>query len=201
MAFRRAFAAVGRARIPILWMAATYAAGVMAGLAMAHLGSGAAVRQRDQMVGEASRGKTLGALKGGFPVRAAVYDFAGNLLLGAVPSTVMGLGVVMPFPVAAYRGWVGGIVGVDGRHRSRLRTWRGGIYYLGVLILQLLPYSLAGGAGVRLGLAYVFPRSKYGYAGARRWGFPVEAVRDVGWIYTLVTPLFLIASLVEFLAG
>ncbi len=200
MPFSRAFAAVGRARVQILWVAITYGASVTAGVVMAHQGIGVAVRQRDELVAKALQGKTLVALDHGFPVRAAAYDFAGNLLLGAVPSTFMGLAVVTPFPVAAYRGWVGGIVSVDRRHRSRFRTWREGSYYLGVLLLQLIPYTLAGGAGVRLGLAYVFPRSRYGYAGARRLGFPLEAVRDVGWIYTLVAPLFLVASLVEFLA-
>jgi hypothetical protein len=34
----------------------------------------------------------------------------------------MGLPVAPLFPFAAYRGWVGGIVSVDGRHESRLRT-------------------------------------------------------------------------------
>jgi hypothetical protein len=70
-----------------------------------------------------------------------------------------------------------------------------------VLILQLIPYSLSGGAGVRVGLAYIFPKGKWGYAASKRWlGFPVEALRDVVRIYALVAPLFLVASLVEFLA-
>ena len=114
---------------------------------------------------------------------------------------MMGLAVVMPFPLAAYRGWVGGIVSVDGQHESRLRTWREGIYYLGVLLLQLIPYSLAGGTGIHLGQAFLFPKGRYGYPGSERWiGLPAEGVRDVARIYALVVPLFLAASLVEFLA-
>ncbi len=75
------------------------------------------------------------------------------------------------------------------------------MYYLSVMLLQLLPYSLAGGAGVRLGLAFLRPTSRFGYPGSARWlGLPAEGVRDVLRIYALVVPLFLVASLVEFLA-
>ena len=196
----RVSSAISRARRPILWTALAYALGVSAGMVMAHTGNRFAVRHRDELVGAAFRGKTLGSLQAGFPVKAALYDFAGNLILGAVPSTVMGLGILMPFPVACYRGWIGGIVSIDGEHRSRFGDWHEGIYYLGVLVLQLIPYSLAGGAGVRLGLGYVFPKGRFGYVGRRWFGFPVAGLQDVGWIYTLVVPLFLIASLVEFLA-
>jgi uncharacterized membrane protein SpoIIM required for sporulation len=63
-----------------------------------------------------------------------------------------------------------------------------------------VPYSLAGGAGVRLGLALLKPDGRFGYAGQQRWlGLPAEGIRDVVRIYTLVIPLFLLASLVEFL--
>jgi hypothetical protein len=115
---------------------------------------------------------------------------------------MMGLALVMPFPWAAFRGWIGGIVSVDGEHNSRLRHGREGLYYIGVLILQLIPYSLAGGTGVRLGLAYLFPKGRWGYPGSKRWiGLPSEGLRDVGRIYALIVPLFLFASLVEFLAA
>jgi uncharacterized membrane protein SpoIIM required for sporulation len=78
---------------------------------------------------------------------------------------------------------------------------REGSYYLGVLLFQLIPYTLAGGAGVRLGLGFLLPSGRWGYPAGRRWlGLPAEGVRDVGRIYALVVPLFLVASLVEFLA-
>jgi len=67
--------------------------------------------------------------------------------------------------------------------------------------LQLIPYSLAGGAGIRLGLAVLFPKGRYAYPASERWlGFPAEGVRDIFRIYELLVPLFLLASLVEFLA-
>jgi hypothetical protein len=113
----------------------------------------------------------------------------------------MGLGIVIPFPLAAFRGWLGGIVSVDGNHVSRLRDGREGLYYVSVMLLQLIPYTLAGGTGVRLGLAFVFPKSQWGYASPQRWlGLPAEGVRDMARIYVLVLPLFLVASLVEFMA-
>jgi hypothetical protein len=112
----------------------------------------------------------------------------------------MGLAVALPFPQAAYRGWIGGLVSVDGEHKSRLRHWRERNYYLGVLLLQLIPYSLAGGTGVRLGLAVLMPKGRWGFPGSERWlGLPAEGVRDVGRIYALIVPLFLVASLIEFL--
>ena len=196
-------AALRRAWQPILWMGLTYVLGVVVGAVMVHRHSGYALSQGDQIVGQAVAGDpAMAASMKGFPVRAALFDFAGNLGRGAVPSTVMGLAVVMPFPVAVYRGWVGGIVAVDREHKSRLRNWHDAFYYLGVLALQLIPYSIAGGAGVRLGLGFLMPKSRWGYKGSRLWlTLPADGVLDVVRIYALVVPLFLVASLVEFLLG
>jgi hypothetical protein len=194
--------ALQRAHAPILWMGLAYVLGVVAGAAMAHAHNAFALRYRDDLVRRAYASDPAAvAADRGLPLRAALLDFAGNLGFGAVPSTVMGLAVALPFPQAAYRGWVGGIVSIDDRHESRLRMWRERIYYLGVLLLQLIPYSLAGGAGVRLGLAFLFSKGRWGYPGSERWlGLPAEAVRDVLRIYAVIVPLFLVASLVEFLA-
>jgi len=193
--------ALERARAPIAWMALTYVGSVAVGAGMAHAGNGLVLRYRDRLVGHAGESGAGGAMRRNERVQAALLDFGSNLLMGAVPSTVMGISVVMPFPLAAYRGWVGGIVSVDGQHVSRFANRREGIYYLGVLLLQLIPYTLAGGAEVRLGLGFLLPRGRWGYADHRRWlGLPAEGVRDVGWLYLLVVPLFLVASLVEFLA-
>jgi Stage II sporulation protein M len=126
-----------------------------------------------------------------------VLDFLRNLLLGAVPSTIGGLAIVIPYPVAIYRGWVGGIVSVDSAHHSRLATPSDAIYFVVTVILQLIPYILAADAGINLGLAYLRPRPCYSDS---RWhGFPIEALRDVARTYVLIVPLFLIASLWEFL--
>ena len=138
------------------------------------------------------------ALQEGAPLKAALLDFARNLLLGAVPDTVGGLAVVFPYGTAAYRGWVGGIVSVDSAHVSRLADPREAIYYIVTLILQLIPYSLAGGIGVNLGLAYLRPRPWY--QGDKWYIFPKEAVLDTLRVYILIVPLFLVASLWEFLA-
>ena len=183
-------------------MAGAYLIGLVAGAAMVHTGNAFSLKYRDNLVGTAmATDPAAVALNRGFPLRAALIDFAGNLGLGAVPSTVMGLGVALPFPLAAYRGWIGGIVSVDGEHNSRLRVSRERWYYLGVVLLQLLPYSLAGGAGVRLGLAFLRPNTAVGYPGSAKWmGLPVDGLRDVLRIYTIVVPLFLVASLIEFLA-
>jgi hypothetical protein len=195
--------ALWRARLPILWMGLTYALGATTGAIMVHTNSDFALSYRDHLVGRAQTIDPAAlASNRGLPLRAAFYDFAGNLVRGAVPSTMMGLAVALPFPLAAFRGWIGGIVSVDGEHKSRLRHWHDQVYYLGVLLLQLIPYSLAGGVGVRLGLAFLMPKGRWGYPSSERWvGLPAEGVRDVGRIYTLIVPLFLVASLVEFLAG
>jgi hypothetical protein len=200
--FRPVFEALRRARQPILWIGLTYLLGVVVGVVMVHERSGFALTRGDQIVGQAVASDPAKAAEmKGLPVQAALFDFAGNLGRGAIPTTVMGLGIVMPFPVAAYRGWIGGIVSVDGDHKSRLRTWHQASYYLGVLLLQLIPYSLAGGAGVRLGLGFLIPKSRWGYPGSRYWlALPADGLRDVARIYALAVPLFLVASLVEFLA-
>jgi hypothetical protein len=189
-----------RARFPILWIGITYVLGVATGAVMVHTHSDFALSHRDYVVGNAKRSAVAMALKRTLPLRAAFFDFAGNLGRGAVPSTIMGLAVALPFPQAAYRGWVGGLVSVDGEHKSRLRHWHERNYYLGVLLLQLIPYSLAGGTGIRLGLAVLLPKGRWGYPASERWlGLPSEGVRDVGRIYVLIVPLFLVASLIEFL--
>ena len=132
-------------------------------------------------------------------MQAALRDFSGNLVLGAAPKTLMGFGVVFPYPWVAYQGWVGGIVSVRGDHSSRLNDPHSAVYYLSTLLLQLIPYSLAVGAGVNVGLS-LFRPAVY-YQGQKWLGlFPREALRDLAWIYALVIPLFLSASLWEFLS-
>ena len=112
--------------------------------------------------------------------------------------TLTGIAVVGPVPLVAYRGWVGGIVSVNDRHESRLAHPRSAAYYLVTLVLQLIPYTLAGGAGVSLGVTSWRTR---GDVNLPRWlTLPTSAVLDVARIYVLVVPLFLLAALWEFLA-
>jgi hypothetical protein len=109
--FHPVFGALWRARHPILWMGLTYLLSVAVGVIMVHSHSDMALSRRDLIVGRAvASDPVMATSQRGFPVRAALLDFAGNLGRGAIPTTIMGLAVVMPFPVAAYRGWVGGIV-------------------------------------------------------------------------------------------
>jgi hypothetical protein len=199
---RRILLALGRARLPIFWMAAANLIGIGAGMVLVHTGFGPAIHFRDRLVGKAVQSSSiLAEQQRGFPVRAAAMDFAGNAGLAAMPTTVMGLSVVLPFPVAIARGFVGGVVSVDDNHNSRLTDPHEAAYYLIVLLLQVIPYALAGGAGVRLGLGFVLPKSPWGYSGSARWiGLPADGILDVGRIYALALPLFLVASLVEFLA-
>ena len=195
------FAALKRARFGILTIALTYGAAVLAGIVMAQSSNRLALDFRDRIVSKASAGDlAFRAAVSGQRTRAALLDFGGNLFLGAVPQTFSGLGIVPPYAFAAFRGWVGGIVSVDSGHRSRLADPHERDYYLGVLLLQLLPFSLTGGAGVHLGLAWYRKWRESGYK--VRWTLPLPraAVVDTLWIYALAVPIFLIASLVEFLA-
>lgn len=111
---------------------------------------------------------------------------------------VFALGVGVSYPLVAYRGWVGGIVSVDARHESRLSEPGEALYYLVTLVLQLIPYSIAGGVGVHVGVeawrAYRRPRPG-------TWlGLPKDRLRDAALAYVVIMPLFLVASLWEFLA-
>lgn len=192
--------AVRRARPEILTVGLVYFLTVLAGAVMVNQESRLALNYRDKLVARA-RGNDRASIAyaKGQRLEAALWDFGQNLVLGAVPQTITGLTVVSPYGFAAFRGWVGGIVSVDGQHRSRLSEWKSGAYYVLTLILQLIPYSLAGGIGVKLGLSYF--RADPAYEGSRKvMGYPVEAFKDVARVYALVAPLFLVASLWEFLS-
>jgi uncharacterized membrane protein SpoIIM required for sporulation len=191
--------AIRRARSFIFTIAITYVLSILVGLVMVHIGNAFALTYRDQLVSQAMQQKPAVAANEGDKLQAALWDFSGNLLIGAVPKTVMGLGIIFPYPWVAYQGWVGGIVSVRSDRTSRLDDPRSAAYYLLTLLLQLIPYSLAVGAGVNVGVA-LFRPPQY-YQGAKWLGlFPKEALWDVGRIYLLVIPLFLVASLWEFLS-
>ena len=194
---RASLAAIGRARISILTVAAAYVISVAAGMAMVSTGNAFALERRDEVVLAAQSSEINLADRGGDHIRAAVLDFAANLMLGGVTSTLFGLSVLGSYPIVAYRGWIGGIVSVDARHESRLADPGRATYYLVTLVLQLIPYSIAGGMGVYVGVdawrALRKPRPDM-------WlGFSKGRLRDVALAYVVVIPLFLVASLWEFL--
>jgi hypothetical protein len=177
-------------------VAATYAAGVVIGAISVHANVELALRVRDRTVSKAQSSSILIADREGRHLHAAVLDFAANLGLGAVPSTIVGA-LFSPglYPLAVYRGWIGGIVSVDRRHTSRLRVPRTAAYYLTVLVLQLIPYSLAGAAGLVLARARRAVNES-GLAGWRR--IPRDTWLDVAWMHGAATMLFFLASFVEF---
>ena len=192
--------AVNRARYAIFSIAGTYAASLLAGIVMAHTGNAFALNYRDQLVNQSIQQNPASlAYNQGDNLQAALWDFAGNLVTGAMPKTISGFAIIFPYPLVAHQGWVGGIVSVRGDHTSRLNDPRSAVYYVLTLLLQVIPYSLAVGAGVNVGVALFRPPPYY--QGQKWLGlFPKEALRDVGRIYALVIPLFLVASLWEFLS-
>ncbi len=190
--------ALSRARLGILTVALTYAFAVLVGIGMAHTGNQFALAQRDNLIASAKASDpSLLALREGNRLNAALSDFGRNLFAG-VGTTVAGIGIIAEYPIDAYRGWIGGIVSVNDDHSSRFSTLPQAAYYLITLILQLIPYSLAGGMGVNVGIAYLRPLPHY--PGERWHGVPKEALRDVVRVYLLIVPLFLVASLWEFFA-
>jgi hypothetical protein len=186
-----------RAVVPIVTIALVYAGGLAVGGFLVHSGNATALQARDTLVTRAHAADPAAlALARGHRLRAAAWDFGRNLVLGAVPDTVGGLAIVIPYLTGFHRGFVGGIVSVDETHRSRLHDPSERVYYLVTLLLQVVPYTLAGGAGVQAGLAYL---RRARSPGPRWLGLPRAAVIDVASIYVLIVPLFLVASLWEFL--
>ncbi len=191
-------AAVLRCRKWILVIFLIYCLSALGGILMVHSGNSFALDCRDRLIQKAESSDAAAinyAQNRRF--RAALIDFGGNLVLGSLTQTFMGLGVVFPFLSTGYQGWIGGIVSVDDQHRSRLTGIKPASYYFIVLLLQFIPYSLTIGSGVRLGLAtYKLNRGKK----IREFRIDRSGLKDVARIYILATPLFFIASCFEFLS-
>jgi uncharacterized membrane protein SpoIIM required for sporulation len=191
--------ALRRAGIFILLVATINFGGVLVGSVMVHSGNNLALSYRDGLVARAHASDPASlAREEGNPWRAALIDFGRNLFLGAIPETIGGMTIVMPLFLSAYRSWVGGIVTVNGDHVSRFANPFQAAYVISVLILQLIPYSLAAGVGVNLGWSIVRPRVEY--RGSKWYGISVQALRDAALVYVLIVPIFFIASLWEFLS-
>ena len=193
--------ALRHARFGIATIALTYGFSVFTGALLVHSGNRQALGFRDNLVGAAQRESViLRQYQHGHAFTAAALDAGGNAF-SALSSLLAGYCPPAGYGLTAYRGWIGGVVSVDGAHRSRLTTIYEAFYLLMTLLLQLIPYSLAGGAGVNLGFAAFASESRTGYHGPRLpWlNLPYEAIRDAGWIYLISIPMFAIASLFEFL--
>jgi hypothetical protein len=64
---------------------------------MSHSGNHFALNYRDKIVGQSLKtNKASENYQKGNGFTAALYDFEGNLFLGAVPQTVLGFTVIMP---------------------------------------------------------------------------------------------------------
>jgi hypothetical protein len=196
----RIIEAIARCRLFALSIFLTYVLSSSAGVFMAHAGSGFALAQRDKIVHRAlTSDKSSIDYQAGNRAAAMVRDFAGNVFYSAIPQTVGGLGVILPYFSVAYQGWVGGIVSVDSAHRSRLRSIQPASYYLLVLLLQFIPFSLSIGAGVRFGVEL------YRHNPEISWSFwryrnPRESLVDLGCVFAVTVPLFFVASAFEFLS-
>ncbi len=178
----------------------TYVMSSSVGILMAHEGNRLALAQRDKTVRKAlTSDRASVAYQAGDPATALVVDFAGNLFYAAIPQAVAGLGVILPYFSVAYQGWVGGVVSVDGAHRSRLRSIKAASYYILVLLLQFIPFSLSIGAGVRCGVEFYRHNAEVGW---RFWRYrlPRESLADLGYVFAVTVPLFFVASAFEFLS-
>ncbi|HET7465311.1 MAG TPA: hypothetical protein VFL29_01480 [Candidatus Dormibacteraeota bacterium] len=197
---RRVRLALRRARGPILASAATYLLFVGLGIGLASAGWPVALEQRDAVVAGGQASPITIAYNHGDRLQAALLDFGSNLVLGAIPTSVTGLSVVGPFPIAAYRGWVGGVVSIDRNHVSRLASPSSAVYYLVTVVLQLIGYVLTMGAGVYVGLAAWRVRADRSLPSILGLRVPTLALKDAGYVYALAVPVFLAGSLWEFLA-
>ncbi len=192
--------ALSRARYPVASIGITYLVSCLIGIIMVSRGGTFALNYRDQLVGDAVKYDAVVTTNlRGNPLKAAVMDFAGNLFVGSVSKSVMGMAIVLPYPFVGYQGWIGGIVSVRGDHTSRMNTIPSATYYVATLLLQLAAYSVSVGAGVNVGIAMLRPAQHY--RGEKVLGiFPKEALLDWGRLYLLAIPIFFIASLWEFLS-
>jgi hypothetical protein len=193
--------AVKRCKVFVLTVFIAYCLSCLIGIIMSHNGNQFAVSSRDNIVGKAMKSdKASLNYQEGKNFSAALNDFMGNLFLGAVPQTLMGFGIVIPFFFVLKQGWVGGIVSIDSEHKSRFKNFKSTFYYLVVLLLQFIPYSLAIGAGVKCGIDF------YNFNRMNGWNLSKFKIQkssfiDLGYVYILVVPLFFIASSFEFMSA
>lgn len=196
----RVVEALQRCRPFALSIFITYALSSGVGIVMAHAGNSFALAQRDRIVHRAvTSDRASIAHRSGDQAAAIVADFTGNLLYAAIPQTVAGLAVVPPYISVARQGWAGGIVSVDGTHRSRFQNVRATAYYFVVLLLQFTAFSLSIGAGVRCGVELYRQNRKIGWQ-LSRFRLPSQGLVDVGCVHAVSVPLFLGASAFEFLS-
>lgn len=192
--------AVRRCKFFALSIFLTYVLSSSVGIFMAHAGNSFALAQRDRIVRKAvTSDRATIAHRSGNQAAAIGADFGGNVLYAAIPQTVAGLGVILPYFSVAQQGWIGGIVSVDGTHRSRLQSVRATSYYFLVLLLQFVAFSLSIGAGVRCGVELYRRNADVGWH-LSRFRLPRQSFVDLGYVYAATVPIFFVASAFEFLS-
>lgn len=193
--------AIKRCRIYVLSILMTYCLSVSIGIIMVHNGNNFALSYRDKIVGHALQtDKASISYQKGNNLSAAFTDFCENLFFAALPQTIMGIGIVIPYFSVAIQGWIGGIVSVDGEHKSRLTHFKSACYYLLTLLLQFIPFSLAIGAGIKFGIDLFKTNKRIGWL---FWKYKIDkkSLTDLGYVYILAVPLLFLASCFEFMSG
>jgi len=168
---------------------------------MSHNGNTFALSYRDKIVNKAIHAdKALFDYQKGNKFSAAIIDFSGNLFLAAIPQTLIGFSIIIPYFTASIQGWIGGIVSVDSEHKSRFTNYKTTFYYFFVLLLQFIPYSIAIGAGIKCGIDF-YNNNKINGWSVRKYKIQKSSLKDLAYIFILVVPLFFIASCFEFISS
>ena len=129
--------ALRRARRAIVTIGLTYALAVIVGMAMVHAGNGFALRFGDRLVGEATvSSPILQAMQRGSRTKAHCRTSPATCWWEQCRKLCRGWPFFHLYGFAAFRGWVGGVVSVDGNHRSRLADAHERFYYLTVPVLN-----------------------------------------------------------------
>jgi hypothetical protein len=194
------YLAVKRCKIYVLTIFITYCISCFIGIIMSHDGNHFALSFRDKIVEQSVKtDKAVINYQEGKNFLAALNDFKGNLLFGAVPQTIMGLSIIIPYFTVLRQGWIGGIVSVDSDHKSRFKNFKSTFYYFLVLLIQFIPYSLAIGAGIKCGSDFYKHNKLNGWL-IWKYKIPKISLIYLGLVYIPVVLLFFIASCYEFLS-
>lgn len=192
--------AIKRCKFYVLTIFITYWLSCFTGIFMSQMGNHSALSYRDKIVGQAVKNdKAAINYQKGNNFTAAIHDFKGNLLFGAVPQTLMGFSIIIPYFFVIRQGWAGGVVSVDSEHKSRFKDFKSIFYYFFVVLLQFIPYSLAIGAGIKFGIDFYNNNKLNGWL---IWNYNIQksSLVDLGYVYIIVVPLLFIASCFEFLS-